>query len=179
MANLNIRLFSSEEISPELELQSSELDRLAFSDENPNDPVLSGIEWSSHDWMALGFLKKELVTQLCLIKRGILVGEQPVWVAGVGGVATHSHWQRRGFASQLLRESKTFMYDKMCVPFGLLICAEETQTVYAHCGWQTVAKSVDFIQNGEHRTLDTCVMILPLTTQAWLPGVINLCGLPW
>jgi ribosomal protein S18 acetylase RimI-like enzyme len=166
MANLNIRLFSSEEISPELELQSSELDRLAFSDENPNDPVLSGIEWSSHDWMALGFLKKELVTQLCLIKRGILVGEQPVWVAGVGGVATHSHWQRRGFASQLLRESKTFMYDKMCVPFGLLICAEETQTVYV-------------IQNGEHRTLDTCVMILPLTTQAWLPGVINLCGLPW
>jgi predicted acetyltransferase len=180
MDSLQVKILSTAQISTKLDQNINQLDHLAFNAESENvDQEFTSIEWSSHEWMALGFIGGDLVTQLCLLKREVLVGGQSVWVAGIGGVATHPNWRRRGLASQLLRASETFMQAKICTPFGLLICADETQPVYAHCGWQTVAKSLTFVQDGQPRKLDTCVMILPLVNQPWPTGEINLCGLPW
>jgi aminoglycoside 2'-N-acetyltransferase I len=176
--SLQLLFLSEEEISEEVTKKINELDHLAFS-EDQNDPILGNIEWSDHEWMALGFLGEELVTQLCILKREIKVKEQPLLVTGVGGVATKPQWKKHGFATQLLRASETFMRDSIQVPFGLLICAEETQPVYKHCGWQTVAQSLFYVQNDKKCSLDTCVMILPLSTQTWPMGEIDLCGHPW
>jgi predicted acetyltransferase len=179
MIDLNISFVSTKDTSAELNRMINDLDSRAFSGKDQNDSSANTIEWSSHDWMALGCFDGELITQLCLLKREILVGEESVWVAGVGGVATHPQWQKQGLATRLLLKSETFMRNKIGVPFGLLICADETQPVYNHCGWQKVANSVDYIQNGRHYNLATCVMILPLTNQTWPVGKIMLCGLPW
>ena len=177
--NLWIEIIPVDQISTDLNKQIDALDHLAFSGEQHSDPELNSIKWSSHDWMALGYLDTELVTQLCLLKREVIVGQERVWVTGIGGVATHPDWQGRGLASQLLRASQTFIDTEICTPFGLLICADKTQSVYARCGWQMVAKSLMFVQDGRRRTLDTCVMILPLTDQPWSAGEIDLDGLPW
>lgn len=175
---LHLEILHVGQIPSGLQAQIDELDHLAFSGE-VHDADFNTIQWASHDWMALGSLDGELATQFCLLKREIRVGEQPVWVAGVGGVATHPSWRRRGLASQLLRAAEIFMRETLKVPFGLLICADETQPVYARCGWQTIAHSLVFIQNGQPRHLPTCVMCLPLTGQPWPVGEIDLCGLPW
>jgi nodulation protein A len=182
MTGLSIRILSVKDSTPELDHRIDTLDHLAFSgsdDAGNPDPEFDSIEWSSPDWLVLGFVESELVSQLCLHKREITVGATQVRVAGVGGVATHPNWQRRGLASQLLRSAETFMRDEMLVPFGLLVCADTTQPVYAHCGWQTVAQALLFVQDGQRRTLETCVMILPLAGQPWPAGEINLLGLPW
>ncbi len=179
MTTLEIRFLPVNQVSPELEHAIDALDHLAFAGEQADDPEFASIEWGSPDWMALGFQESELVSQLCLNKREIAVGATRVWVAGVGGVATHPNWLRRGFASQVLRASETFMHKTLRVPFGLLVCADETQPVYARCGWQTVARKLIFIQDEKLRSLETCVMILPLTRQSWPEGEINLLGLPW
>jgi GNAT superfamily N-acetyltransferase len=97
----------------------------------------------------------------------------------VGGVATHPDWQHRGLASQVLRAAEVLMRDELKVPFGLLICEEKTQPVYRHCGWQAVALSLLFFQDGQRRTLETSVMVLPLSERPWPPGEIDLLGLPW
>lgn len=179
MTTLEIRFLPVDQVSPELDRAIDTLDHLAFAGEQDDDPKFASIEWGSPDWMVLGFLDGELVSQLCLHKREIAVGAERVWVAGVGGVATHPNWLRRGFASQALRASETFMRETLKVPFGLLVCADETQPVYARCGWQTVARALTFIQDEKPRSLETCVMILPLSNQAWPAGEINLLGLPW
>lgn len=180
MTDLAVRFLAVSESDPELDRRVDALDHLAFSNEDgPPDPEFDRIEWASPDWLALGLMGDELVSQLCLLKRSIMVGGEPVWVAGVGGVATHPAWQRRGLASQVLRAAEVFMRAEMKVPFGLLVCADETQPVYSRCGWQTVAHSLLFAQDGQRRKLAACVMILPLAGQPWPAGEIDLLGLPW
>lgn len=176
---LQIRFLERNTIPAWQDQMIENLDKLAYANEDPNDPILKGVEWSSSDWMALGMLGDQLIAQLCLLKREILVGNQAIIVAGVGGVATHPEWQKRGFASQLLNASKIFMSADLQVPFGLLLCADEKKHFYAGCGWQPVAQALQYHQDGQRRTLPTLVMVQPLSDQTWPDGEIDLCGLPW
>jgi len=177
--DLQIRFLDADTKSPQLNQMVEDLDKLAFVDDDPNEPILKGIEWSSSDWMGLAMLGDQLVAQLGILKREILVGDQSITVAGVGGVATHPDWQKRGFASQLLQAAQIFMCDALKVPFGLLVCGEETEHFYANCGWKRVAQALHYHQNGQLRMLPSIVMILPLSDQVWPEGEIDLCGLPW
>lgn len=71
------------------------------------------------------------------------------------------------------------MREEMEVPFGLLVCADERRSFYGRAGWKLIADKLLFIENGEHRSLKTSVMILPLSTEVWPSGEIDLRGLPW
>lgn len=179
MPQLRIEFHHGNSIPAELSRRIDALDHLAFSDQPQNDPEMKNIIWATPDWMVLGFLEHELVSQFCLHQREITVGEESIPVAGVGGVATHPDWQKRGFASQLLRASVDFLQIKMKAVFGLLVCDDQIQPVYARCGWRTVARSLVFIQDQQLRSLPACVMILELTNRPWPSGEINLCGAPW
>jgi len=178
MAQLKIEFLPESLVKPELNRRIDALDHLAFSN-IVSEAQVSGIDWSSHDWMELGWLDDELISQLCLLKREISVGAERVWVAGIGGVATHPRWQRQGLASQLMRAAEKYMHAEIGVPFGLLVCADETRPFYEKNAWKLVASELAFIQNNEPRMLKTCVMVLPLSDQPWPSGKINLCGLPW
>ena len=180
MNSLQIKIISTNNVSAELDRQIGQLDKLAFADERHDDPEFDSIDWSSHiEIMALGYVDGELVTLLGLLRREILVGGKSVWVVGVGGVATHPNWQKRGLASTLLQAAEKFMRDKMNSSFGLLVCANERRSFYGCVGWKHVADELYFIQDGQRRSLKTSVMILPLAEQAWFPGEIDLRGLPW
>ena len=181
MPQLQIEFLHTSQISPALDREIDALDHLAFASDHdgPPDPDFDSIEWSAQEWMALGRLDGQLVSQLCLLKREILVGGERVWVAGIGGVATHPQRQRKGLASQLMRATETFMRDEIRVPFGLLVCAEVTRPFYKSLGWKLVANSLTFVQNEQRLPLYTCVMALPLSGQPWPAGEIDLCGLPW
>jgi len=180
MTDLQIRFIPQAELTPKLQQDIDLLDKLAFADDGiDDDPEFSSIHWASPDWMGLGFVNEELVTQLCLPKREIIVGNEKVWVAGIGGMATHPDHQHIGYGSALLRMTESFMRDEMHVPFGLLICAYETRPFYELARWQFAADMLYYSQDNQRRTLNTCVMILPLEKHAWRAGEIDLCGLPW
>jgi GNAT superfamily N-acetyltransferase len=179
--DFQIKIISDSLISIDVQKNIDELDRLAFAeDRDHDDPEFDSIDWSSHiEWMVLGRMDDKLVTLLGLLRREILVGVAPVWVVGVGGVATHPNWQKRGLSSALFQAAEKFMREKMNASFGLLVCAEECRSFYGRVGWKHVADELFFTQNGQRRSMKASVMILPLTGQAWLPGEIDLCGLPW
>jgi predicted acetyltransferase len=99
MIRLKTRFLVFSKMPPGVAEEVEALDRLAFANQDDD----STIHWAEPEWMALGFLNDRLASQVCLHKREILVGEEPVRVAGVGGVATHPAFLRRGFASQVLR----------------------------------------------------------------------------
>jgi nodulation protein A len=178
-SNFEITFLPETEISPELNRAIDVLDHLAFSSVDHHDPALDGIEWASHEWNGLGHIGGELVSQLCLLKREITVGQERVWVAGIGGVATHPHWQRHGLASQLMRAAADFIRHEMDVNFGLLICSETIRPFYEGLGWLMVADTLNFVQNNQPGTLKTCVMILKISADPFPQGVIDLRGLPW
>lgn len=180
MDTLGIEIIRADQISAELDKQIDQVNRLAFADDDHDAPEFDSIDWSSRiECMALGRVDGELVTLLGLLRREVLVGGKPVWVAGVGGVTTHPNLQKCGLASALLQAAEKFMRDKMDAPFGLLICADERRSFYGRVGWKHVADELIFTQNGQHRSLKTSFMILPLAEQAWLPGEIDVCGPPW
>lgn len=152
------------------------LDHLAFINHFNDDTT---IKWSSSDWLVLGRLDGIIVSQLCLLKRKILVGRVPVIVGGVGGVATHPDWQHHGLSTELMRAVSKFMKSELKVPFGLLICAKETQPFYAQLDWKAAATEIRFEKDHKDHLLQTVEMILPLAKDDWPEGEINLCGLPW
>ena len=179
-ADLVIRFIPQADITPELQRDIDALDKLAFVDEGiEDDPEFSRVQWSTSDWMALGYLNDELISQLCLPKREITVGGEKIWVAGVGGMATHPNHQRKGYGSALLEATAMFMRDEMQVLFGLLICADETRPFYESAGWRFAAGEQYYSQDNQRRIMHTCVMFLALTNQTWLTGEIDLCGSPW
>jgi len=180
MNNLQIEIVSPDNLAAEVGEQIDRIDQLAFAEVQHDDPEFNSIDWSLPlEYMALGYRDGELVTLLGLLRREILVDGEPVGVVGVGGVATHPHWQKHGFASALLQAAGKFMREKMNVSFGLLVCADERRPFYERVGWQRVAPELFFTQNAQRRSLKACVMILPLAEQLWRAGEIDLCGLPW
>lgn len=180
MNNLRVRFIYHQEISPELRIEIEELDRLAFAgDDIDSDPEFASIQWATPDWMALGFLHEELVTQLSMPKREIMVGSERVWVAGIGGMATHPNHHHKGYGSALLKATEIFMRDELQFPFGLLICADETQPFYELAHWEHVTDLLYYHQDDQRRKMRTSVMTLQLKNQAWPAGEIDLCGAPW
>jgi GNAT superfamily N-acetyltransferase len=175
-ASLQIEFIRSSQVPPAIQKIIDRLDQLAFAGENAEK---DSNEWAASDWMVIGRLDGEIVTQLGLLKREIRVGAVRIPVGGVGGVATLPAWQRRGLSTALMGVAAQFMQVELNVPFGLLVCADETQPFYARLGWKTVATKLWFTGNGKLQSLQTTVMIMPLSKQEWPEGEIDLCGLPW
>ena len=180
MSELDIHFIPHLDLTPELQQEFDTLDRLAFGDITvEEDPEFPPIQWATPDWMAMGFLNGQLVTQLCIPKREIMVGKEKVWVAGLGGMATHPKFQHQGLGSALLARTAAFMQDAVHVPFGLLICADKTARFYQRSHWKMAAHSLYFTQDQQRRMMNPCVMVLQLTDRPWPPGEIDLRGLPW
>jgi predicted acetyltransferase len=180
MTGLDIHFIPQADLTPEFQREFDALDLLAFGDMlGEEQQEFAGIQWATPDWMALGFLQGQLVTQLCIPKREILVGQEKVWVAGLGGMATHPDFQQRGIGSILLAATEIFMRDTVQVPFGLLICADATRPFYEKSRWQAAGNFLYFVQDQQRRRMRTCVMALSLADRPWPAGEIDLRGLPW
>lgn len=173
--SLQVEFICSTRVSPQVQESIDQLDQLAFVEGSEFDPS----QWADSDWMVLGRLDGELVSQLGLLKREIRIGSVPLLVGGVGGVATHPGWRRRGFSSTLLEAAAEFMQVELKVRFGLLVCACESQRFYSRLGWKTIANELWCTANGKRHRMKTTVMILPVLQADWPKGKIDLCGSPW
>ena len=99
---MQITFQAVDSLGKELEEEIDMLDHLAFSMDSQEGE--DGIEWSmSSNWFVLGRLDGKLVSQIGILDRTIQAGGRDLTVAGVGGVATHPEFHRRGFAGVLLQ----------------------------------------------------------------------------
>jgi aminoglycoside 2'-N-acetyltransferase I len=152
---------------------------LAYAIYGPVPDEFSDIVWSKMEYCVLGLLDGLIVTLLGLYPREILAGAEKVFVAGVGSVATHPDFQRRGYAGLLLERSETFMRDEIQAEFGLLVCSPTREAYYARYGWQTIAGPMVYDMPTCKRTWTDLVLVLPLGERPWPEGKVDLCGYPW
>jgi GNAT superfamily N-acetyltransferase len=176
MDNLRIEILRYDNLSAADNQSAKEVDHIAFaSDPDHPDPHT----WSSSDWLVIGRVDGKIVSIVGMLVREALVGDLPVKLGGIGGVATLPDYRSRGLASALLRESTRFLRDVLKVDFGLLVCEEARIPFYGKLGWQAVPGPLVFDQPGGKITWNEPVMVLPVLKTDWPAGTIDLCGLPW
>jgi len=157
--------------------ENRRLDSISGMAYGPDD---SGLEWTDEaDWRVWLEIEGEIVSFLIIVVREARVGETPVRLAGIGGVATHPAHQRRGYAAQVMDAAAVFMRDSLRVDFGHLLCSPDLLPYYARFGWQAVEGPLLVDQPGGKISLDHIHMILPCASDLWPAGTLDLCGLPW
>lgn len=152
---------------------------LAYAVYGPIPDEFRDITWSNPDYYVLGVHDGEIVSLLGLYPRQIQVGGEKIYVGGMGSVATHPDFQRRGYAGLLLEQSAVFMHAEIQAEFGLLVCSPMREAYYSHYRWQTIAGPMIYDTPTRKRTWTDLVMVLPLGKRKWPEGLVDLCGYPW
>lgn len=172
---IDVRIVENELMDAETWEKVSEVSRLAFAGGDDG-----GLVWNERDdFRALVTAEGRLVSTIGIVRRVGKVGDQPVLLGGIGGVATHPEFRKNGYAGLAMGTAGEFMRETMQVDFGLLLCGPHMERYYGKFGWQTVNTPCWAEQPGGKIVLDAVIMVLPCQQKAWPPGEIDLCGLPW
>ena len=174
---LQITFQTSDCLEDELEREIDTLDHLAFSEGGEED---NSIEWAmSSTWYALGRLDGRLVSQIGIVDRTIQAGGQTLSIAGVGGVATHPDFQRRGFARVLLQAAYEQMRQRGGYDFAMLFCGTLMIPYYTKRGYCLVHNPLYILQSGQRVLFDSNKMVRPLSGKPWPEGEVDVNGAPW
>jgi len=124
------------------------------------------------------------MAQLGCGRRVAEVGGREVTLVGVGGVATHPAFQRRGVGLRLLRELHTFLRTLPDVEFAFLQCREEVVPFYEQGGFVRVPGAAQYLDPDEGQWVTDAgpTLILPVhaALRDWPPGeTVDLRGTPW
>jgi GNAT superfamily N-acetyltransferase len=87
------------------------------------------LRWRPKDLHFLMIVDGELVSHVGILKHEVSVGNRVIRVAGVGGVVTVPHAQKRGYASELMRHAADF-FSHWDVEGGLLFCMPRRVKLY-------------------------------------------------
>jgi predicted acetyltransferase len=108
---------------------------------------------------------EELVTNIHIVERTAIAGEQPVRLGGIGNVATMVEWRKRGYATEALKVAVVFLHDPLNVDFGPMIATEKMIPSYEKRGWKVVAQSMLIDQPDGKQAFNIPVMTLPICMQ--------------
>lgn len=139
------------------------------------DPMV----YADPQWYVLGFLGRELVSRVGILRRTISVGEKPLHIGGICTVVTELAYCRRGIASYLMGRAVMFLRDQLHLPFALLTCKPRLEHLYARLGWRSVEGPTVFDQPSGMRSCGGLTMVIECGGRPWPKGRIDLCGLPW
>lgn len=105
---------------------------------------------------------------------------QKVHIGGIGGVATHPAYRRRGYASIALNAAAQTMRHHDAAQFALLFCEPHNFEFYQSRGWQPFAGAIYAEQpEGRIRFEAMTPFVFDLKRRAPTLGTIDMCGMPW
>ncbi len=154
MGTLRVDVVSGNALSPDTNDELQKMCRAAY--ERDVAPIFATLCDPTH---VLGYEVDKLVSHALWITRWLQVGEgRSLRTAYVELVATDPAYQRRGFASEVLRRLETEIHN-----FELGALCPATEEFYSKLGWVKWRGPL-FIRREEELlpTLDETVMVLPL-----------------
>lgn len=138
------------------------------------------VDWSHAERWILGYAGDALVGSAGIHRRRAQLDENPVAVAGIGGVKTHPDYQKRGIASQILEDAQTVIDADIRPDFSLIFVETHNRAFYEKRGWRVFAGRVMVEQHGKRVAFpDGGAMVRDGTAAAPRSGTIDLMGKPW
>jgi GNAT superfamily N-acetyltransferase len=120
----------------------------------------------------------EVVSHVGVLQHEISVANRGIKVGGVGAVVTPPAWQKRGYASELMRHAANY-FESAPVEAGLLFCLQRRVPFYESLGWRLVSHPVLIQQPSGEIVSPLEVMVLPRGGHVWPDGEIRLNSSPW
>lgn len=122
----------------------------------------------------------ELVAHAGVLERTIRVGTEVHHVAGLYSVMARPDVRGLGYGSIVVRRAAEVA--EVTMPDArhlVLVCLESRVHFYERLGWNRLDAPVRFDQPDGHRLMEIVTMARPIGSEAWPPGDVDLCGLPW
>ena len=177
---INVEFVQTEKLAL---LQEKALEQLSEAVDPPDRAATrpgKSVTWASPQWSILLWEHDALVTHVGLLVREILQDGTMKRIGGVGGVATHPAKQRRGFASQGMREAAERFDREFAISYALLFCRAELVPFYERLQWKPFMGKI-FVEQPQGKIEFTLngAMVLDVREQAPQSGILDLNGLPW
>jgi GNAT superfamily N-acetyltransferase len=137
------------------------------------------LDWRHKDLRFVLYDNEEPVSHAGILKHVVTVNDEPVLVAGLGGVVTVPEARHKGFARRLVLEAMRFAESDWKVVAGLLFCRPRMLAYYESLGWQVVESPVMIEQPSGKIVSPLHVMVIPFGDMAWPPGTVELQSRPW
>jgi len=137
------------------------------------------LDWRHKDQRFVLYDNEEPVSHAGILSHIVTVNDEPILVAGLGGVVTVPGARRKGFARQLVLDAMRFAESEWKVRAGLLFCRPQMLAYYERLGWQIVESPVMIEQPGGKIVAPLQVMVIPFGDWAWPSGTVELQSLPW
>ena len=120
-----------------------------------------------------------VVCHVGIYRREVKWNGRKLKAGGIGGVATHEDFRRRGYASIALNAAIQTLKDEGATDFALLFCEPHHAPFYVGRGWQPFDGEI-YAQQPEGRIRFTAIApYVHDIRRAPQRGTIDLCGLPW
>jgi nodulation protein A len=169
---------STVSMTKDIENEINHLDYLAFAMNGEKEEDFN--DWAMFStWHAMGRLGGRLVSQIGIVDRIIRIGAQNLSIAGVGGVATHPEYRRRGFARILLQTAVEQMRQRGGYDFAMLFCDTSMIPYYSASGFNLVHNPVYILQSDQPALFEDNKMVRPLSGKPWPEGDVDLNGQSW
>jgi GNAT superfamily N-acetyltransferase len=169
---------SEGELSPDEKKQLDLLYMLAFRDEEADNDDDQEWQWPFHHY--LGKIDGVIVSNVGIVRKEITVKKHKVIVGGVGGVATHPGWRRRGFARLLMDKAEEYLRRNSCdYEFGMLFCDKKMVPYYGKGSWVQIENPIYITWKKERKISNEVCMILQLSDKEWPQGEVDTQGPPW
>ena len=100
--------------------------------------IVNETEWAKPDWTIILYLNNEIATFYNIVERQILVDNKEVKVAGINNVITPKKFRGNGYASRILKETESLIFDDLKSEFGMLLCADSLISFYERLNWKNI-----------------------------------------
>jgi len=105
--------------------------------------------------------------------------ERKIRIGGIGSVATHPDFRKKGLASIAIDAALHTLRDERSNDFALLFCDPEMVDFYASRNWKPFMGEVYAEQKGQRMRFDALRPLVYYLKRAPHEGELDLCGLPW
>lgn len=156
-------------------------DRLWLSggEQDPSGTNDYHLTWRAKDVHVLVFQKETLISHVGLVKHGVTVGDEVIWVAGIGGVLTHPDYRGCGLGQIAMCAAEEHARNVMGISFGMLFCRPEMQPWYEAQDWRQAHVPVWVDQPEGVINMPLPTLVKGFGHQNWPPGIIRLSSYPW
>jgi len=141
-------------------------------------PFVSNMKWSSPEWTIFLRENSEISTFLNIVIREVNFDSRKVQVAGINNVITPKKFRGNGYASMIMNEAKSFIFNQLNLEHALLLCADSLIPFYTKLGWYQVDSKVYFEQPSGKKLYDSNTLLLSKESSI-NPREIDLNGQPW